>query len=550
MSNFVLSFLLISFTMTVIILTLLLINKLFSEAFPAKLRYAVWLVALIGVIIPLRPVIGDGFLTVPLPAQMLTPDIEGAEILFVTEVGMTASETTIGSVFGLLSSPLMVGVLIWAVISLAIFTYHIWRYVCFKKTIKRWGETVQDENILSVFRAVQTEMGLGKKKIELKICSFISSSALTGIIRPMILLPKKHFETDELELIFRHEFVHYKRRDLYVKLLSVIAASVHWFNPIVHRMNMVIQADGEASCDEAVLVNANKENRQFYAEVIVGMIGENTSRTILSTCFYGGKSGIKKRLDSILDTSQKVKRPAVFVLAGVMAMTMLSGSIIAFAIQEVSEIVNIRITSERAMEIALETVGGGGITEIKYDDVLSVHKVVVLYGDKRYSMDIRADDGLVMNYSLEAIEIVVSDNLMDLPIRKLTAEQAAQAALSIVGGGIVKEIKFERKDEMLIYKIKGRYERTKYKMRINAATGEIISFQKEETKTFAPSHSAKLTFDDAIEIALKRVGGGEILEVEFERDKGIWIYEVEVRHNFQKYAVYINANTGKIIKFK
>lgn len=69
--------------------------------------------------------------------------------------------------------------------------------------------------------------------IDLYVCGFVSSSMLTGFLRPVILLPEKHFETDELEFIFRHELIHYKRRDLVIKFLSVIAVSLHWFNPFV-----------------------------------------------------------------------------------------------------------------------------------------------------------------------------------------------------------------------------------------------------------------------------------------------------------------------------
>ena len=553
MINFVLSFLLISFTMTAIIFTLLLINRLFGKAFPAKYRYAIWLVALIGVIIPLRPVIGNGFLTVPLPAQILTPDIEGAEILLVTDTGMTAADTTGGSIFRLFSSPLMVGVQIWAVISLALFARHIWRYTRFKNTIKRWGETTQDEKILSVFQTVQSEMGLSKKSIDLKICGFITSSMLTGFLRPVILLPKKDYEIDELEFIFRHEFIHYKRRDMYIKLLSVIAVSIHWLNPIIYRMSTALQTDGEASCDEAVLVNADKSDRHFYAEVILGMAGEkNTPLTTLSTCFYGGKSGMKKRLDSIMDTSHKRKRIAVFMLVGVMAMTMLSGSVLAFAVQEVSDLINVRITSEQAKGIALTTVGGGSMSENSYDDSLGVYRVVVLYGDKRYSMDIKADDGLVANYRLESIEILVPDTSSNITTsnEELTIDQAAEAALTIVGGGIIEEIRFVREGETLIYRIKGRFERKEYDMRIGAATGEVISFKEENKSSYAPSYSAQITFGEAMAIALEKVGGGVVNYVEFERDDGTWIYEVTLRHNGQKYEIYIHADTGEITRIK
>ena len=561
MMQFALSFLLISLTMSAVILAISMFNKLFGRAFPAKLRYAVWLVALVGIVVPLRPVIGDAVFTVPLPApiqaQYEVPEIAGAEILLATP-GMTEAVTEYSSITGWAVSPFMVCLFVWGIIAITIFTYHIRQYIYFLRMIRRWGIPLKDEDTLSIFRAVQTEMGLDGKRIDIKVCSFVSSSMLTGFRRPIILLPEKHFEADELELIFKHELIHYKRRDLYVKLLSVIAISVHWYNPVIYMMNSAMQADGEASCDEAVLLSADKEDRRFYAEVVVGMIGKkNTAGPVLSTCFYGGKSSIKKRLESIVDTSRKIKTKwsAALILAGVMGMTMLSGSILAFAFQEASEIINARITTERAKEIALTTVGGGSISDCRYDGGSGVYRVVVLHGDKRYRMDIEAGEGLVTNYRLEAIEITVSDASSNTqsparPNGELTMDQAIEAALSIVGGGIVDKITFERNKGVLVYRIGGRYERRRYDMRINAATGEVVRFNEGETRTVATGYSAQISFGEAMEIAVKRIGGGEILEIEFEPGRGGWIYEIKLRHNGRKHEVYINADTGDIIKFK
>jgi hypothetical protein len=99
-----------------------------------------------------------------------------------------------------------------------IFAYHMQRYARFLKTVRRWGKSVKDEKVLSVLRSEQVKMGLESKTFAVKICDFISSSMLTGFFRPMILLPQKDFETDEQEFIFRHELIHYKRRDLPAKL--------------------------------------------------------------------------------------------------------------------------------------------------------------------------------------------------------------------------------------------------------------------------------------------------------------------------------------------
>ena len=73
MTQYTISFLLTSAVMSAIILAILVFNMLFTKVFSARLRYAVWLVVLIGLIIPLRSVIGDGLFGVSLPAAAQTP---------------------------------------------------------------------------------------------------------------------------------------------------------------------------------------------------------------------------------------------------------------------------------------------------------------------------------------------------------------------------------------------------------------------------------------------------------------------------------------------
>ena len=403
MEQFVISFLLTSLAMTAIILVISVFNVLFGKTFTAKSRYAVWLIVLIGLVIPLRPVIGDGIVTIPLPASAQT---QSSESSMIEAPPITAPYTLLDRP----ASPFMVCVFVWGIVAIMVFACHIRRYVRFLRTIQRWGTTVKDGNILSILRAVQAEKGLSNKKIGLKICGFVSSSMLTGFWRPMILLPEKHFETDELELIFRHELIHYKRRDLFINFLSVAAISMHWFNPIIYWMCAAMQMDGEISCDEAVLLDSNKENRRFYAEVIIGMISERSmARTMLSTCFYGGKSSIRRRLEVIMDTTRKIKPPAILVLVAITTLTLLSGSV--FAIQEPSlpiaprvvpeAIASGKITIKQAEEIALAAVGEGTLRKAKLDVKKGIYKVEIRDDRRDYEVTIDSATGEIIKNSMK-----------------------------------------------------------------------------------------------------------------------------------------------------
>jgi beta-lactamase regulating signal transducer with metallopeptidase domain len=413
--------------MSFIILVVLIGIALIPNKFSPSLRYPAWVIILLGLVIPMRPIIGAGLLIIELPfvEQMQSGNFEGTTMhLTVNEVQNTYTQI----------SPITVIAIVWISVAIIIFAYHIWRYIRFAQIIRRWGVAVNDKAALSIFRAVREEKGI-KRDIGLKKCGFVSTSMLVGFFRPVVLLPDKDYDSDELELIFRHELIHYKRGDLYIKLLSVIAASLHWFNPAVYLMSQAMQADCEASCDEKVLAEVGVENNQFYAELILDMIGGRGVRsTQLSTCFYGGKRGVKIRMDAIMSgagSATKISFSALLVLLS--TMTILSGSVFAFSgyssqephIQHYEiEALDLQISVMQAREIALEEVGGGILSGLFYDHMLNVFRIEILHGGNRYYLGIDANDGSVMVYRREEIEM-----------QNITWAQAMEIALGTMENG-------------------------------------------------------------------------------------------------------------------
>jgi len=430
MAQHMFSFLTTSLFMGLIILFILSLRALLPKAFSPKLRYAAWVVILIGLIIPFRPMFGNGLIRLDMPyvpavgAWNQTSELGNIAIepplTGDTGQGIAIYEPSVQSMWQTLST-VHVLVIAWAAVALAILTYHIWRYIGFKKLIRRWGVAIKDELVLSVLQTIQAEKGIANKKIGLKKCDFVSTSMIVGFFNPVILLPDKTFDADELELIFRHELIHYKRGDLFIKLLSVIAVSLNWFNPAVYLMSAAIGADCEASCDESVITDVGGENKQFYAEIVMDMIGsKRAGQTALSTCFYGSKNGIKKRMEAIMNASGSTKKIAFSALAALALLIILTGSIFVFGNQAPSEqqaqqeqqypafqppLDNSgqqnteQITSQRAREIAVQFVGHGTVYDVRAftEEGVLTFEVELRHGSARYIVQINAESGEVTN---------------------------------------------------------------------------------------------------------------------------------------------------------
>lgn len=180
-------------------------------------------------------------------------------------------------------------VIIWAVGAISFFLYHIIVYMVFRKRIQKWC-SVFDTSI----------------KQRVMVCKKIKSPMLVGFIKPVILIPDIEYSDNEFSVILSHEMVHYKRGDLWYKLLLVIANSIHWFNPFVYVLVRSANFDLELTCDDIVVRNKDLGFRKAYSTTILNSI-RNENSTAFSTYFVGSKESLKKRFSNILDVNIKKK---------------------------------------------------------------------------------------------------------------------------------------------------------------------------------------------------------------------------------------------------
>lgn len=93
------------------------------------------------------------------------------------------------------------------------------------------------------------------------------------------------YSDEEIKVILKHELTHYKRHDLWYKLLLICANGIHWFNPIIYFMVRQANRDLEYSCDDAVVGNEDMEYRKAY------------SKTILKSMKKGNQTNLSKNME-------------------------------------------------------------------------------------------------------------------------------------------------------------------------------------------------------------------------------------------------------------
>ena len=159
------------------------------------------------------------------------------------------------------------------------------------------------------------------RSIEIRQSDRISAPLTYGVFRPIILMPKTvdWDDLDTLKYVLTHEYVHIRRFDAVTKLVLTVALCVHWFNPAVWIMYVLVNRDIEISCDEAVIRAFGERTKSAYAMALIHM--EETQSSLSPLCNNFSKNAIEERIVAIMKYKKTTIIGVVLTLALVMAIT-------------------------------------------------------------------------------------------------------------------------------------------------------------------------------------------------------------------------------------
>lgn len=295
-----------SLQLSIVIILLLLISPLLAHRYSAKCRYYLWIVVFAALFLPIRPGIK---LTLPEFLQAAVP--QGA-----TKIFTDAAATNVAGSWDWFQY----AGLLWIAGLAAFVIWHLFSHLRFLSAVRRWSEDVEDTDILKIFDNIKSELRI-KKYVPLKSSACIKTPMVVGLFHPVVLLPQVVFSQDELPLILKHELVHTKKRDLWYKVLLMSTLAVHWFNPVIHLAVRLVLNLCEISCDEEVLNGIGAKDRARYGESVIGTVRKSSAyKTALSTNFYSGTKGMKKRIYAMMDMSKKRFSPVLFLVVLMVTM--------------------------------------------------------------------------------------------------------------------------------------------------------------------------------------------------------------------------------------
>ncbi len=332
MTNLFLTYLGISATVGVVVLLILLASPFINRRYAAKWKYFIWIFLAIRLLIPVSgmyhaknqaPAMGDPAQSngtmVYEPADV--PEVRPRRFIVEIPVGTAgqpapATDTTAGK-----KNPTLLDVIIaaWIIGAVVFVSVPLISCLHYKYRITHSGRRVTGGSAYDTLQQAKSRLKI-RRKVSLMRFNQAASPMIIGFIRPVMVLPCDEYSEEELGFIVRHELIHLRRGDVYVKLLCVIANALHWFNPLIWIMRREMAVDMELSCDEGVIKGAGFDVKKAYTETLMSSLRRQSSKkSSLTTQFYGGKGTMKKRFSNILGKGGKKNGIAVLIIAVVLA---------------------------------------------------------------------------------------------------------------------------------------------------------------------------------------------------------------------------------------
>ncbi|MCL2236508.1 MAG: DUF2807 domain-containing protein, partial [Defluviitaleaceae bacterium] len=165
--------------------------------------------------------------------------------------------------------------------------------------IRRWSVPENSYFVLSVLESEKSDLNI-RRKVRVLRCREISSPMLMGLFRPTILLPlRADYSPNELAFVLRHELIHHKLRDIWVKLLLLTIKSIYWFNPAVYLMAKQSEQDMEMICDGLTTNGMSFEDKKTYSHLILSF-ARSSSYPLTTSMASSSKKMLKQRFYNIL----------------------------------------------------------------------------------------------------------------------------------------------------------------------------------------------------------------------------------------------------------
>ncbi|KLU62787.1 regulatory protein BlaR1 [Peptococcaceae bacterium CEB3] len=336
---------------SVLIVLLLLVKVVLRDKIGARLHYLLWFVVIISLLVPWTPQSSFSLYNITNihTSPVMKTGTKTASVSAITDTGNSnetiatrLEKSSVIQNYGKLpkanASPNPKESTLISVVTSS-FTHRLLFYIWligiavfivanglvnlrFIRGIK--GDPVVEPKLLTAFYEAKNKFNI-KTDIPLIQTSLITSPSLYGVFSPRLLIPLgilEEFSSEQLNHVFVHELLHFKRKDIWVNWLAQGLLVVHWFNPLLWYGFYNLREDQEIACDALTLKHIGMKDPKEYAYTLIKLVENNSRITEIASLasLSGSNSQIKRRITMLKNFPRVQFKWVVLVITVVVAL--------------------------------------------------------------------------------------------------------------------------------------------------------------------------------------------------------------------------------------
>lgn len=230
----------------------------------------------------------------------------------------------------------------------------IWKLVNYLRNARRlavYAKIGMNEQEKALVDRLRKEYGV-KRQVSLLQARDGDPSITFGIVRPVIICAEKA-DSQETELLARHEMVHIKRLDVLWKMIAQFAIFLHWWNPFVWKLRKKLDHVCECACDSTVVQDRTEDETKIYLILLIDEAGDEKPKKPMirwNAGFGSNTKYVRERMRNIMN-HKKWNRLATGALAAVLIM---ANSITALAYRDPLSVTVSESTTQEEIDWTLE----------------------------------------------------------------------------------------------------------------------------------------------------------------------------------------------------
>ena len=145
-------------------------------------------------------------------------------------------------------------------------------------------------------------------------------ACLYGGFSPVIIVGNNtNLSMEQQDMILLHEFVHYAHGDHIWSMIRNLCVALYWYNPLVWMAASVSKKDSELACDEGTIKRLGKSKRTTYGQTLLEVVSKASKKNDITSAVFlnsttatRGKEEMKKRI-SMIAKRKKTSRITLIV---------------------------------------------------------------------------------------------------------------------------------------------------------------------------------------------------------------------------------------------